>query len=91
MNISDSSLIPRVVYCPFDTRKVTWTQTYKKVNGSVRSVYLCSCEDFCRWDICRLDKPPHSCLDGTKSHWLWDSQKRYWVAQISSGNYLLTK
>ena len=52
--------------------------------------WMCYCEAHCRWDKCRLHEPPDECLIGTDSRWEWDSQKKYWVAQLLQGtiNYL---
>ena len=48
----------------------------------------CHCEDHCNWYKCRLEKPPHSCLDEEKSFWKWDDRGSYWVAQMRSGNIM---
>ena len=42
----------------------------------------CYCEEYCRWDICRLQEPPQHCLDAVKSSWVWDSKNRFWVGQM---------
>ena len=48
----------------------------------------CHCEDHCNWYKCRLEKPPHSCLDDEKSFWKWDDTGSYWVAQMRSANIM---
>lgn len=92
--ISDPNLIPMVddinEKCPHGTRLVDWTMKFQYVDATTTKVlWYCYCEEFCRWDICRLDKPPQTCLAGTKSYWFWDSTKRHWVAQISNGRCLI--
>ena len=81
---SDPKLIPRVAQCQEGTRLVEYTQRYDYY--LVKITYYCSCGQFCRWDICRLDNPPNECLAGTQSHWLWDVHKHHWVAQVSKDN-----
>ena len=49
------------------------------------NTFSCSCEPHCSWDKCRLFQAPKKCLDGTRSVWLWDNQRKYWVAQEVKG------
>ena len=56
--------------------------TYRKAFG------VCTCNDHCSWDICRLLDPPNDCLLGTNSEWKWDNLKNAFVAQITDGMYV---
>ena len=49
---------------------------------------VCTCNDHCSWDICRLLEPPDDCLLGKNSEWKWDSLKNAFVAQIIDGMYV---
>ena len=46
---------------------------------------VCSCNDHCSWDTCRLLEPPEECLLGENSEWKWDNLKNAYVAQIIDG------
>ena len=76
--LADYGLIPREpkAGCPKE-----------KVNNSDFST--CSCEDHCRWDVCRLSNPSKDCLLGTNSEWKWDTTKAAWVARNMNGNIYL--
>ena len=76
-------LIPRVKDCPLGMRKGPEKAVLE--DNEYLFFYTCYCEDFCRWDMCRLKEPPKECLDGTGSNWFWDFQKWYWVAQTLTG------
>ena len=83
--VSDSALIPRK---PKDKDCREGTPPYLDdqdlTNGDY--IYRCYCEEHCVWAKCRLVEAPDECLIGTNSIWMWDSQKQYWVAQVSNGN-----
>ena len=68
--------------CPEGTRRF-WSHNSKYA--------LCYCEPHCRWDKCRLQEAPVECLIGTNSIWLWDSQEKYWVAQVQGTVNYITK
>ena len=55
--------------------------------GSVTRKHFitCICEDHCRWDMCRLKKPPEDCLFYTSSKWTWNSRENAWIAQRTKG------
>ena len=57
------------------------TATYRTRFG------VCTCNDHCSWDICRLLDPLDDCLLGTNSEWKWDNLKNAYVAQITDGMY----
>ena len=46
---------------------------------------VCSCNDHCSWDTCRVSEPPQDCLLSTNSEWKWDNLKNAFVAQIIHG------
>ena len=48
---------------------------------------VCTCNEHCSWDLCRLLEPPDDCLLGTNSEWKWDNLKNAYVAQITDGMY----
>ena len=79
-------LIPRqpLVGCVKESIKRTKYTKSSKVQRPDFST--CSCEDHCRWDMCRLKYPPEKCLFGTSSKWTWDLRENAWIAQRSSGN-----
>ena len=59
-----------------------------EVSASYRNRYgVCTCNEHCSWDICRLLEPPDDCLLGTNSEWKWDNLKNSYVAQITDGMY----
>ena len=49
---------------------------------------VCTCDDHCSWDLCRLLEPPDDCLLRTNSEWIWDSLKNAYVAQIIEGIFV---
>ena len=49
---------------------------------------VCTCNDHCSWDICRVLEPPDDCLLGTNSEWQWDDLKNAFVAQKIDGMYV---
>ena len=51
----------------------------------IYGAYICHCEDHCSWVRCHLHEAPDECLLGTGSILFWDSQKKYWVAQVEEG------
>ena len=66
--------------CPYDRPRP------QNHDSNTRS---CSCEPHCSWDKCRLFQAPDDCLAGTRSIWLWDAQRKYWVAQEVKGSRLV--
>ena len=48
---------------------------------------VCTCDEHCSWDLCRLLEPLDDCLRGTNSEWQWDDLKNAYVAQIIIGIY----
>ena len=83
-------MIPQVEQCPPNTTSDEdyGTTTFDQEQNQVITRYFCICDDICRWDICRIEKPPTECLSGTNSFWFWDSQKMHWVAQRNKGKEL---
>ena len=79
---SDSTLVPR----RFDGRYgYECPNDRPKVQNHDFGYTFCSCEPYCSWDKCRLLRAPDDCLTGTRSTWLWDVQRNYWVAQEQTG------
>ena len=73
----DISLIPRA----------------SKENCEIKEAYrarfgVCTCNEHCSWDLCRVLDPPRDCLRETNSEWKWDDLKAY-VAQIVKGIYFV--
>ena len=59
-------------------------------DGTFDGQNTCFCEDHCSWETCRLQKPPHSCLSGTREAvWAWDAERYAWVAQGNSFQLLI--
>ena len=59
-----------------------------EVNPAYRTRFgVCSCNEHCSWDICRLFEPPDDCIPGANSEWKWDNLKNAYVAQIIDGMY----
>ena len=48
---------------------------------------VCSCNEHCSWDLCKLSEPPEDCLQGTGAEWQWDDIKEAYIAQIIQGIY----
>ena len=46
---------------------------------------VCSCNEHCSWDTCRVSEPPEDCLLGANNEWKWDNLKNSYVAQIIDG------
>ena len=60
-----------------------------EVSATYRNRFgVCTCNEHCSLDICRLYEPPNDCLQGTNSEWKWDSLKNAHVAQIIDGMYV---
>lgn len=80
-------MIPQVEQCPPNTTSDEnyGDTTFDQDLNQVITRFFCICDDICRWDICRLEKPPTECLYGANSFWFWDSQKMHWVAQRIKG------
>ena len=72
--ILDISLMPRA-----SNDECEVTAAYRTRFG------VCSCNDHCSWDACRLSEPPEECLLNKNSEWKWDSLKNAYVAQIIEG------
>ena len=70
------SSIPRASY-DYCSRSATYR----------RGLGVCTCNDHCSWDLCRVSEPPDDCLQGTNSEWQWDNLKNAYVAQIIDGKY----
>ena len=49
---------------------------------------VCTCNEHCSWDLCRLVEPPKDCLLATGSVWQWDNLKNAYVAQVDMGMIL---
>ena len=74
-DVIDLDLIPRQ---PADG---CYERSVKRLHFST-----CTCQDHCRWDICRLTDPPNECLFGTGGNWIWDFREKAWIAQVTGGS-----
>ena len=74
-DVIDLDLIPRQ---PADG---CYERSVKRLHFST-----CTCQDHCRWDICRLADPPNECLFGTGGNWIWASREKTWIAQVTGGS-----
>ena len=52
--------------------------------GTFDGISTCFCEDHCRWNLCRLDRPPSDCPK--VSRWRLNSEGTYYVAQITGND-----
>ena len=60
------------------------------MNAAYRARFgVCTCNEHCSWDLCRLAEPPKTCLVGTNSEWHWDSLKNGYAAQIVTGIHVV--
>ena len=62
----------------------------RQLNGcptdTLDGITTCFCDEYCSWDVCRVDEPPKKCP--MVSSWEWNSNQNYWFAR-SQGNHLL--
>ena len=66
-----------------------------KENCAIKATYrprfgVCTCNEHCSWDLCRVSDPPNDCLWGTGSEWQWDDLKNAYVAQIFTGIHVVS-
>ena len=67
--------------CPYNTYEVT----YDDSGSTAFDGAFCLCEDYCSWKGCKLEVPPSNCLPENRGAWLWDSNKKIWIAGLAHG------